>query len=260
MTDEQRFIFDVQGYLVVEKVLSPERVARMCADMEEHGIREPDNNPNKSRFGGFLNWGEDWRNLVDEPKLLPILRELLGPCFRLDHAYGMAMRAEGEGGGEGLHHHAGMFHHGSYYVTHGNKMHNGLIVVSYALTDIEPGVGGFACIPGSHKALFPVPEKWYGVNDNPLVRQVPQKAGDALIFTEALTHGTMPWRDPNIERRSVLLKYCPHYMQWVPRLMPDNVEGLTARQKLIMQPPWVWDRPQVELERVELETVEPDVQ
>jgi len=246
MNDQQRFIFDVQGYLVVENVLSPERVQRMGSDMEAHGVREPQNNPDQSRFGGFLQWGEEWRALIDEPRILPILSELLGPRFRLDHAYGMAMRACGEGGGEGLHHHAGMFEQGCYYVTHGAKMHNGLIVVSYALTDIEPGMGGFACIPGSHKALYPVPADWYSVYDNPMVRQVPQKAGDVLIFTESLTHGTMRWQDVERERRSVLLKYCPHYMQWTHAPLSDEIIGLTERQKLILQPPYVWQRPTVE--------------
>jgi ectoine hydroxylase-related dioxygenase (phytanoyl-CoA dioxygenase family) len=246
MNDQQRFTFDVQGYLVIENVLSPERVQRMRNDMEEHGIRNPENDPSQSRFGGFLQWGEEWRALLDEPRVLPVLSELLGPRFRLDHAYGMAMRAGGEGGGEGLHHHAGMFEHGCYYVTHGTKMHNGLIVVSYALTDIEPGMGGFACIPGSHKALYPVPPEWYSVYDNPLVRQVPQKAGDVLIFTESLTHGTMRWQDPTRERRSVLLKYCPHYMQWSRTPVSSDISGLTERQKLILQPPYVWERPIVE--------------
>lgn len=247
MTDEQRFIFDVQGYLVVENVIAPERVQRMQAVMDERGIREPENDPSKSRFYNFLQWGEDWRALIDEPAILPILAGLLGPRFRLDHAYGMAMRAEGESGGEGLHHQAGMFEHGCYYVTHGTKMHNGLVVVSYALTDIEPGMGGFACIPGSHKALYPVPADWYSVEDNPMVRQIPQKAGDVLIFTESLTHGTMAWRDTNNERRSVLLKYCPHYMQWTHWQMSSDIEGLTERQKLILQPPHVWERAKVEV-------------
>lgn len=246
MTPEQRFIFDLQGYLLLENVLPPARVQSMCADMEQHGIREPDNNPYKSRFGGFLSWGESWRSLIDDAHVLPVLSELLGPRFRLDHAYGMAMSADIKDEGEGLHHHAGMFYHGSYYVTHGTTMHNGLVVVSFALTDIEPGMGGFACIPGSHKALYPVPKQWYGLADNPMVRQVPQKAGDVLIFTEALTHGTMPWRNPNTERRSALLKYCPHYMQWSSQVMPDDIEGLTPKQKLILQGPSVMSRPKVE--------------
>ena len=34
MTPEQRFIFDVQGYIIIPSVLSLERVQRMVADME----------------------------------------------------------------------------------------------------------------------------------------------------------------------------------------------------------------------------------
>jgi len=246
MTPEQRFVFDLQGYLVIPNVLPPERVARMSADMEEHRVGEDANGWSKSRFHSFLSWGEEWRNLIDEPQILPILGELLSPKFRLDHAYGMAMRVEDETEDEGLHHAAGGFFHGCYYVTHGTTMHNGLVVVSYALTDIEPGMGGFACIPGSHKALYPVPAEWFGLENNPLVRQVPQRAGDVLIFTEALTHGTMPWRDPNSERRSVLMKYCPHYMQWTQHGIREMPEGLTERQKLILDRPYVWQRPPIE--------------
>jgi hypothetical protein len=33
MTDQQRFVFDVQGYLVVEGVLAPDRVERMREHM-----------------------------------------------------------------------------------------------------------------------------------------------------------------------------------------------------------------------------------
>jgi len=246
MTPEQRFIFDVQGYIIIPGVLAPERVQRMVADMEEHGVGEVENGWSKARFHSFLSWGEEWRALIDVPIILPILFELLGPRFRLDHAYGMAMRADEKDEGEGLHHHAGMFYHGSYYVTHGEKMHNGLVVVSYALTDIEPGMGGFACIPGSHKALYPVPDGWFQLEGNPMVQQIPQKAGDVLIFTESLTHGTMPWRDKHHDRRSVLMKFCPHYMQWSKWKMPTEIEGLTERQKLILQEPYVADREKVE--------------
>src|SRR5690606_19047212 len=121
-------------------------------------------------------------------------------------------------------------------------MHNGLIVVSFALTDIDPGIGGFACIPGSHKALYKTPQKYYSVENNPIAIQVPQKAGDVVIFTEALTHGTMPWRNKTGERRSVLLKYCPHYMQWSTRTMEVNTDQLTERQRLILQGPYVANR------------------
>ena len=33
-------------------------------------------------------------------------------------------------------------------------MRNGLMVVTFFLTHANPGDGGFACIPGSHKSNF----------------------------------------------------------------------------------------------------------
>lgn len=249
MTLEQKFIFDVQGYIVLENVLSGERMERMRKDMSDHGIVAPANDPNQSRFSDFFQWGKDWTDLIDEERVLPFLEEMLGPYFRLDHWYGMAMSADGVQGGEGLHHEANMFHHGCYYVTHREKMHNGLIVVSYALTDIEPGKGGFACIPGSHKALYPVPGHWYALDGNPMVRQVPQKAGDVLIFTESLTHGTYPWTSTKNERRSILLKYSPQYMHWgKPGAERENIPGLNERQKLILEDAYIWQREKVPLD------------
>jgi len=246
LTDEERFMFDVQGYITIPGVLTPEQIARMQQTMLDQGIKNPENSAFKSRFSNFLSWSDDFRNLIDHPRLMPFLVELLGPKFRLDHAYGMAMRKGGEVVGEGLHHHSGMYNHGCYYVTHNNDvMHNGLIVVSWALTDAIPGHGGFICIPGSHKAHFKLPHKWYGVHENPMMRQIPMKAGDVLIFTEALTHGTAAWTNPHNERRSVLLKYCPHYMQWAGQPMNADIPGLTERQQLILKGAYVWERPAI---------------
>ncbi|MDA1193135.1 MAG: phytanoyl-CoA dioxygenase family protein [Candidatus Poribacteria bacterium] len=242
MTDEQKFLFDLQGYLRVEGVLDDETLERMRADMDTHGIQNPENDPGKSRFGGFLSWGDDWRALIDQPTIMPILNEIIGARFRLDHAYGMAARGDVEPSGQGMHHTAGMFGHGCFYVNHGRQMHNGLVVVSYALNDIPAGAGGFCCIPGSHKALFEMPSKYYRVEDNPLAQQIPMNAGDVVIFTEALTHGTMPWTLKGHERRSALLKYCPHYMQWAKAPMSSEIEGLTTRQRQILEGAYVWQR------------------
>jgi hypothetical protein len=41
-----------------------------------------------------------------------------------------------------------------------------------------------------------------------VVKQAVCKAGDVVIFTEALTHGTMPWT-ADVQRRSVLFRYSP---------------------------------------------------
>ena len=51
-----------------------------------------------------------------------------------------------------------------------------------------------AVIPGSHKANLACPQsmiKWKQHQEH--VLEVNGKAGDAIIFTETLTHGTLPW-------------------------------------------------------------------
>jgi hypothetical protein len=237
MTDEQKFLFDLQGYLVLERMLPPEQVARMLAEVHARVAAAPDNDPFSSRFGGFLEWGEDWRGLIDHERLLPVVRALCGEKFRLDHAYGMAMRADGRRGAEDLHHHAAIFDHGCYYTTHGERMHNGLIVVGIALTDVPSGAGGFCCIPGTHKSLFPPPKGYWSAVDNPLVKHVPMRAGDAVVFTEALTHGTQPWTCTDHERRAVLLKYAPGYYAFSKQAIGiRDPSPFTPRQLRILAP------------------------
>jgi len=64
-------------------------------------------------------------------------------------------------------------------------------------------------------------------------------AGDVVVFSEALTHGTLPWRGPH-ERRTLLYKYSPgnsawSHVEWPPELLA----ACTARQRLLLQPPSV---------------------
>ena len=72
----QQYLFDVQGYLVIENVLSPETVAALneCIDAQELPT------PGKvQRFGsapagaGFLQWGQPFCDLLDHPTIMRIL-------------------------------------------------------------------------------------------------------------------------------------------------------------------------------------------
>jgi len=125
-------------------------------------------------------------------------------------------------------------------------MHNGLVVVSYALADVPVGAGGFCCIPGTHTSLYPEPPSWFGRLDHPLIEHVPLHAGDVVVFTEALAHGTMPWTLHSHERRAVLLTYAPGYMQWsqAPQVAADRTR-LSARQQAILAPAGMWERPPI---------------
>ena len=91
------------------------------------------------------------------------------------------------------------------------------------------------CVPGSHRSNFPPPDRL----DADLVVEVPMRAGDVVIFTEALRHGTATWQGPE-QRRTLLYKYSPGNSAWAHETWPAALmEGCTPRQQLMLQPPSV---------------------
>ena len=117
-------------------------------------------------------------------------------------------------------------------------MHNGLIAVGYNLHAVHPGDGGFGAVPGSHKSNVPFPQDWKELETpHRVVQPVTGPAGTAIIFTEALTHGTLPWQGKD-ERRTVFFKYSPHPLSWSARYYnADDYVGLSERQRAILEPP-----------------------
>jgi len=230
----ERYFFDVNGYLVLDGVLGPEE-ARRLNDVVGSRRLPPGDSIASQRFGEeLLLWDRGLRDLLDHPAVLPRLRDLLGDNLRRDHAYGIAMATETSG--LGLHGGATPWDPSQYYLHRGGAMFSGLTTVTWSLVDAGAGHGGFGCIPGSHKAAEPLPDRvpadW--------VTEVPLAAGSVLIFTEALTHCTLPWRAP-YERRAILVKYAPGHLAWLGHKEPpaDLWRALTPAQRRLFRPPAV---------------------
>ena len=238
MNEQERFLFDLQGFLVVPNALSADELARLNAAMDEQVEQEADRNKHTYRFGRLLSRGSTYHFLIDNPRITPYLEELLGTGFRLDHEYADVIRTGKGPIGTTLHGGATPFDPSQYFHYHDGRMYNGLTVVAYNLKDVNPGDGGFACVPGSHKSNYPFPSEWSELDEpHPCVQRVTGPAGTAIIFTEALTHGTLPWHGKD-ERRTVFLKYSPHPLSWSARYYnADDFEGLSDRQRAILEPP-----------------------
>ena len=101
----QQYLFDLQGYLVIENALSADEVAALNALIDAQGLPPPDVSP---RFGsaptlaaslvkpedspesklkgdrdkpvgaGFLEWGKPFCDLLDHESIMPVLRMCLG--------------------------------------------------------------------------------------------------------------------------------------------------------------------------------------
>jgi len=167
------------------------------------------------------------------------MRTIIGDWLRLDHTYGLQMTNETEVR-ENLHGGLRTDQGEHQYQWAFNQMWNGLIVIMYALEDINPGDGGLICVPGSHKSNL---NTYKPPVDSHLVANPSFKAGDMLIFTEALVHGTTRWKGAN-RRRTLLYKYSPGYSTWGKSEQLDQYLDLAQNdlQRDLLRPPYVGQR------------------
>lgn len=248
MNDEERYLFDLQGYIILKNVLDAEMIARMNAFIDAKAEHDPkwQGGAGNDHVEYPITWSPDFLSLLDHPRTLPILREIMGSRVRMDHDYAIFLRPG----------HAGLPLHGPtrslpydplhYYHFIKGQICCGLSVATFALTDVPEDSGGFAVISGSHKVNFLIPEDIRTFErESPIVQQVPMQAGDCAIFTESLWHGTLPWRGPGV-RRTLFLKYAPHPLAWSDEgyrpqrriETPDAwMESLNETQRALLSPP-----------------------
>ncbi len=245
----QQFLFDLQGYLVIEEVLSTAEVKAFVDGIAAQDLGLP---AGLARFGGaagkvgdvpgFLAWGQPFCELLDHDAIMPVLRSRLGYCFRLERIYGLHATPGTPGGilhaDYGVNAIAADSRPGDYFPHRDHLSRNGFVVVAWSLADAGPGLGGFSCIPGSHKSNFKVPQS---VMDDPFgapcVIVPPAPAGSVILFSEALMHATAPWTAAH-ERWALLYKYCVSSLTWSnQRVQPPENARLSARQQRLFHEP-----------------------
>ena len=216
--DTQKYLFDLYGYLVIEDVLTAEEVSELNRLIDESGHTSTDEVSGTLPGGGageegagFLEWGQAFTKVLDHPKVMPVLRMIIGDGFRIDHFWGAWANA----GAKALHLHGGVvpFVQTDYYYVREGKIRSGLTNMAWNLTDSGGELGGFMALPGSHKSNFEVPDEireateGYGID-------VPEvKAGSVSIFTEAVLHGTAPWRGSH-QRRTLFFSMGPSHQAY----------------------------------------------
>jgi hypothetical protein len=179
-------------------------------------------------------------DLIGNPER-PVDGDLSLPTFRIDHINVHTHVKKGFPGGAL---HGGWKNTGGtqFFRYHDGRFFNGLIAVAFELYDTYVNDGGFCCIPGTHKANLPLPEKWCDLSKGipPSVKRVPARPGDAIIFTEALTHGTLPWTT-NAVRKTLFYKFSPHGTSWGGNYFhPEefcNYKDIDKRKMAILEPP-----------------------
>ena len=255
MSADEKYLFDLVGFLVVRDVLSKEQLDVANAAIDTLELKQsPEyfrdstalkgaNTSTRMDGDGKTNLMEmekpfciPFRAMLAHPKTIPHLNTILGEGWRLDHGPGLIAMDKGCSGGL-LH---GNFDNAPYFYREG-KIFTGLCVIEYMLADEGPGDGGVSVVPGSHKANLVCPEKmrrWEQYQE--FVTEINANAGDAVIFSEACTHGTLPWTADH-QRRAILYKYNTGHMAWggggLGGPPPAYWDELTEPQQAALMPP-----------------------
>ena len=218
MTDIEKYLFDLQGYLVLEDVVPADTIIACnsaldrfeqtpVADYPEPVCLGQERSPENLYISNIIEGDDVFLDLMDFPTVLDAVETITGGPYRLNHTYTIYRWG---GGFTGMHMHGTPIIPKCQYHCRNGQMVSTLTKVVFPMLDCEPEDGCFAVIPGAHKSNFPRP--WGNhPEENPPLTPVSARAGDAIIFTEALTHGSTV-NTSGRPRRSLYFCYSIGYM------------------------------------------------
>ena len=216
-SDEQKYLFDMRGWLLLPGVLS----ASECAEMRAFGEqlhRDPESLPEHERcaIAGPL------QALTDHPVVVGFMNEFVAyPGLSSQECYGFRQesaslfyREVGDGdfkphNGNGMFRLPGDSH---LYRCIPGKANSGLTRVVWELNPVTEG-NGTLLITGSHKAVYPAPEAVWSP-DSPIWDSYTCPEGSLILFTEALTHSARPWIDADRPRIAIFSCYNTVNSKW----------------------------------------------
>lgn len=220
---EQRFLFDLQGFLLLRGVLTPGECARYIAVLERLEEATYDDSwlaslppgpagrptrettqPGQVRLNGLPRLDLAFDELIDPPRILPLLREFVG-LPQLINTWSISKWPGAAPGG---------WHRGvptTDYSYRNGEIRSRMLNVVFFLTDNGPEDGCIVALPGSHKSSFDLTWRDYSGLDLPGAAAVTGRAGDVFMFSEAVIHDGLPKTTRGV-RRNVYYNYVhAHY-------------------------------------------------
>ncbi len=256
--DEKEFYFwDLNGYLVVRGVMDEQWLAeaneavdkfqdRIVVGNELAGGSVSQAGTGRPLLSGLLSlpdpYNEPFRRMIAHPTVVQRLNWMGGSGYRTGGAT-VFCAVEGTSG-HSLHDGNEPMSPSRGYDFKNGRSYAETVTITWQLRDVEPGLGGFACVPGSHKTQYSMPRGIRTCDDTMgLVVQPVMKAGDVLFFMDGgCTHGALAWKNP-IPRRGVLIKYQSKNVNWGGGVIDpqdrwgDMVEDMTEEQFAVMRGP-----------------------
>ena len=243
MTEEQRYLLDLWGYLHIRGAFAGDDLDEARTAAERYVSAKPEELPpgfgieGKRHLHGFA-FDKALERLATHRSIWPIIKEMTKGRPRLTS--GTLQINNPNEQKDALRLHCAKDDYGwdamRWDVRDGRVFCNHVVAFPY-LTDVNPGDGGLLVVPGSHKSNFERPGTAFngGIIEDPEelpdgVVNVTPKAGDIVIMSEGVTHGALPWTPQDRMRMYLVLRYHPQYVgsdfpdEIIGRLSPETLE------------------------------------
>jgi ectoine hydroxylase len=235
LTDSERFMFDVAGYLVIPDALQPDEAAA-CLEAARR-VHSPYPADEWRQVGAAYEAEPALEPLIDHPSVFAKVRALLGDYFILQSSWCTVSPPGFKGGG---------WHQDGSGVYEFRRLATPTplvqLRVGFFLTDqSEPDMGNMVMIPGSHNGSIPLTRS-IPANELPIREVICGKPGTALMFHQGVYHsGTCNQR--NTPRFIQHMVYAPPWL--IPsdrkRNDPAFLERTTPLRRALLGE---WKRPE----------------
>ena len=222
LTEEEKWHYDLFGYLLLRQVVSPTEVERMLgmADnwfADSEAAPEPVN-VTQDEYSGVLNNIQYGDRIFERLSLNEkVLRVVMGLMWNRPRLFNCALvmqkqRPISDDEKERFHRDTSGFDfpdgfhnpHNDYQAGNG-QIYSNFVNTAITLVDV-PEDNGFMCIPGTHKSRIAFPTTVGIDNEWAPAITFTLKAGDCLVFSPRLIHGTKFWK-VDYPRRVVFNRY-----------------------------------------------------
>lgn len=178
---------EVEGYLVLPNLLTPEHLERLRAETAKLETTAVDYSPYQRGCPNIQFRGGAITELAAHPPTLAFLRELFGDeVVLMTYAY-----ARSEPGHPGISLHADGQPYGSKIFGYEGSC-PWLVRVLYYLQDLTPKVSPFRVVPRSQLCMHADANPYKRYEAHPEEIMVPAKAGSAVLINHRVFHGNYP--------------------------------------------------------------------
>jgi hypothetical protein len=250
-TELDDFLFDLRGYLILRNAVNQELLTELNRSFDEFpDLEDGQWLGNAQRRGGdkgeyvlhnCVEAGEPFEALIDHPSWIEYVKRYAGGID--DFMSGLFIdecvaSRRWTGGYAPIHSGGYQAPTRTVYAYRDGAFRCGQVNIILALTDIGPEDGPTMVVPGSHKSHFPYP----GVSGDHMAdiegaAPVCLNKGDALLFVDAMMHGSDSRRVPG-ERRVTIYRYGPAWgaTRYGYVYSDELLVRLTPERRRILQP------------------------